>query len=492
MAFPYGAGGTSSVPSGMMRTGPSISLAEDDMWATGLQVSPAEYSMPIQPTSQPLQPPRRRLSEQQHQSSYMGPLVSPSSIPLSSRLPRSMGSPLNDVLDLQPTNMALVQTPTSAGSSIGMFDPNLQQAGLANVVRAYFPPDPAVPDIASTSGTSRPSSANLMVDQFGQMMSGEIPDERVSAAKAGIMDTGDGVGPWPGGVEDGGDGGDGEDFYLEGAGYEEEYGGMEDDEEIDADGRPRKRPRNSLKRGTACVRCRTKKLKCTGERPVCSVCQNNRKPVECVYQPMAKRKPKTQRLRSRLQELEDQIKEKETRLTQLVESTSTTPTSTRSKLKVISEEPDTESTPSQPVDAPFRRASAPDFQASHEPTQGFGFHDAANVPYPSINQMNMGTSQFQVVAQNGQTISVANPNAMGFVPGVGLDDGTVPYTEWTATQPVGYPLDLQAEMRALGVSSMQTNTPASVPLNTGMQDQGLTFEPGNVTVAAGSNVEYAL
>jgi hypothetical protein len=106
--------------------------------------------------------------------------------------------------------------------------------------------------------------------------------------------------------------------------------------------------------------------------------------------------------------------------------------------------------------------------------------------------MNMGTSQFQVVAQNGQTISVANPNAMGFVPGVGLDDGTVPYTEWTATQPVGYPLDLQAEMRALGVSSMQTNTPASVPLNTGMQDQGLTFEPGNVTVAAGSNVEYAL
>jgi len=462
------------------------------MWATGLQVSPAEYSIPIQPSSQPLQPSRRRSSGQQHQSSYMGPLVSPSSNPQSSRLPRSMGSPINDVLDLQPTNMAMVQTPTSAGSSIGMFDPSLQQAGLANVVRVYFPPDPAVPDVASTSGTSRPSSANLMVDQFGQMMSGEFPDERVSGTKAGVVGAADGAGSWPGGPEDGGDGGDGEDYYLEGGGYEDDYGGMEDDEEIDADGRPRKRPRNSLKRGTACVRCRTKKLKCTGERPVCSVCQNNRKLVECVYQPMAKRKPKTQRLRSRLQELEDQIKEKETRLTQLVESTSTTPTSTRSKLKVISEEPDADSTPNQPIDLSFRRTSAPDPQASNEPTQGFGFPGAANIPYPSINRMSMGTTQFQVVAQNGQTISVANPNVMGFVPGIGVVDGTARYTEWTATQADSYPIELQADMRALGVSGMQAIASPVVPLDTSMQDQGLMFELGNVTVAAGGNVEYAL
>lgn len=403
-----------------------------------------------------------------------------------------MGSPVNNVLELQPTNIGLVQTPTSAGSSIGMFDPNLQQTGLTNVVRPYFPPDPTVPDLASTSGTSRPSSANLMVDQFGQMMSGEIPDERVVGGPAGVMDAGEGGGPWSGGVEDVGDGGDGEEFYLEGGGYDDDYGGMEDDEEIDADGRPRKRPRNSLKRGTACVRCRTKKLKCTGERPVCSVCQNNRKPVECVYQPMAKRKPKTQRLRSRLQELEDQIKEKETRLTQLVESTSTTPTSTRSKLKVISEEPDAESTLGQPFDTSFRRASIPEPQASRESTQGFGLYDAATAPYPSMTQMSMGPGQFQMVTQNGQNVYVANPNVTGFVPGISGDDGTVRYTDWTATQPVGFPLELQAEMRALGVSSMQANTPAVMPLNTGMQDQGLTLESGNVAVAAGSNVEYAL
>lgn len=43
-----------------------------------------------------------------------------------------------------------------------------------------------------------------------------------------------------------------------------------DDENGEADGRLRKTPRNPLRRGTACVRCRSKKLKCTGERPVCS------------------------------------------------------------------------------------------------------------------------------------------------------------------------------------------------------------------------------
>jgi hypothetical protein len=72
-----------------------------------------------------------------------------------------------------------------------------------------------------------------------------------------------------------------------------------DDEDGEAGGRLRKKPRYSLRRGTACVWCRSEKLKCTGERPVCSACQTSRKPVECVYRPMAKRKPNTHRLRLR-------------------------------------------------------------------------------------------------------------------------------------------------------------------------------------------------
>jgi hypothetical protein len=71
-----------------------------------------------------------------------------------------------------------------------------------------------------------------------------------------------------------------------------------------------RRKRQSLRRGTACVRCRSKKLKCTGERPMCSVCANSKKPVECVYEEPPKKIPKIRRRQTRLQQIEAQIEER--------------------------------------------------------------------------------------------------------------------------------------------------------------------------------------
>lgn len=71
-----------------------------------------------------------------------------------------------------------------------------------------------------------------------------------------------------------------------------------------------RRKRQSLRRGTACVRCRSKKLKCTGERPTCSVCANSKKPVSCVYEEPPKKIPKIQRRQTRLQQIEAQIEER--------------------------------------------------------------------------------------------------------------------------------------------------------------------------------------
>lgn len=71
-----------------------------------------------------------------------------------------------------------------------------------------------------------------------------------------------------------------------------------------------RRKRQSLRRGTACVRCRSKKLKCTGERPTCAVCVNSKKPVKCVYEEPPKKVPKIRRRQTRLQQIEEQIAER--------------------------------------------------------------------------------------------------------------------------------------------------------------------------------------
>lgn len=84
-------------------------------------------------------------------------------------------------------------------------------------------------------------------------------------------------------------------------------GNMEGDSTMTLENR---RKRQSLRRGTACVRCRSKKLKCTGERPTCSVCANSKKPATCVYEEPPKKVPKIQRRQTRLQQIEAQIEER--------------------------------------------------------------------------------------------------------------------------------------------------------------------------------------
>lgn len=86
-------------------------------------------------------------------------------------------------------------------------------------------------------------------------------------------------------------------------------------------------------------------------------CQNSMKPVECVHQPMAKRKPKTHRLRSRLQGLEDQFKEEESQPSKLDEPLPDTPSVTQARLGIISEESGANSVKSSRLLTSFDRGS---------------------------------------------------------------------------------------------------------------------------------------
>lgn len=106
--------------------------------------------------------------------------------------------------------------------------------------------------------------------------------------------------------------GDDDDMRRESYGAEDmtitpQDGTMDGDSTMTLENR---RKRQSLRRGTACVRCRSKKLKCTGERPTCSVCANSKKPVSCVYEEPPKKISKIQRRQTRLQQIEAQIEER--------------------------------------------------------------------------------------------------------------------------------------------------------------------------------------
>ncbi|TFK34879.1 hypothetical protein BDQ12DRAFT_761049 [Crucibulum laeve] len=67
---------------------------------------------------------------------------------------------------------------------------------------------------------------------------------------------------------------------------------------------------NSLRRGSACLCCRRRKLKCDGLRPVCHQCTKMRRADECYYDD-SKKKSRTQMLREKLAMLEDKVRELE-------------------------------------------------------------------------------------------------------------------------------------------------------------------------------------
>ncbi|ORY32325.1 hypothetical protein BCR39DRAFT_464647 [Naematelia encephala] len=65
---------------------------------------------------------------------------------------------------------------------------------------------------------------------------------------------------------------------------------------------PKKKPRVTLARGGACVACRNRKLKCSGEKP-CKTCQKAN--IDCRYEEIQRKKPRAVLLEERVAELEN-------------------------------------------------------------------------------------------------------------------------------------------------------------------------------------------
>ncbi|KAJ6620347.1 hypothetical protein B0H10DRAFT_2022442 [Mycena sp. CBHHK59/15] len=80
---------------------------------------------------------------------------------------------------------------------------------------------------------------------------------------------------------------------------------------------------NPLQRGSACLCCRKRKLKCDGTRPVCTQCIKMNRDDECEYDDK-KQKSRTQKLKEKLMVLEQRLRELES------ESVATSPSSSDS------------------------------------------------------------------------------------------------------------------------------------------------------------------
>ncbi|KAG8728277.1 hypothetical protein FRC12_021872, partial [Ceratobasidium sp. 428] len=61
-----------------------------------------------------------------------------------------------------------------------------------------------------------------------------------------------------------------------------------------------------LQRGSACLSCRKRKLKCDAVRPACRKCVTAGRPDECVYDD-GKQKTRTQLLQEKVKELEEKL-----------------------------------------------------------------------------------------------------------------------------------------------------------------------------------------
>lgn len=65
-----------------------------------------------------------------------------------------------------------------------------------------------------------------------------------------------------------------------------------------------------LQRGSACLSCRKRKMKCDGSRPVCQQCSRANRAADCEYDD-GKTKTRTQILQEKIQRLESRIHELE-------------------------------------------------------------------------------------------------------------------------------------------------------------------------------------
>lgn len=450
----YGSGIPFPQP-GMTPTGPSISWTDEDVWA-GMNASQPDPRMGMQ-----------------QDASMSALILSPRMMPIPPLHPMTtLQSPTDSVMPISANVLAHRQTPSSAHSSNGMFgysmDVNTERMHAAT---PYFGPHQTFPDAGPSSEPPLAAVSDAMMHRYGYRLStGSIGDQLALSAQSQSLSLDDMGEMRPNWIE--------RDDVKE----EDDMLGMqddeldEDDEDGEADGRPRKKPRNSLRRGTACVRCRSKKLKCTGERPVCSVCLNSRKPVECVYQPMAKRKPKTLRLRSRLQELEDQIKEKESQLSKLDEPLPDTPLMTRSRLGIISEEAETG--PSQLV--PLSEGKDPsDLLRSGESTSASGLHVLFNVSNMSSSNHGQPPATRSNATFEGFSRNTGEP-IFETKRGAGLNRFAEPFDPSSNHQYAG----VEGTRGSLAMDRLLDSTD--------LRAQGLVFGPGTVDVMPSSPVEYAL
>ncbi|KAF8162785.1 hypothetical protein B0H34DRAFT_692945 [Crassisporium funariophilum] len=79
-----------------------------------------------------------------------------------------------------------------------------------------------------------------------------------------------------------------------------------------------------LRRGSACLSCRRRKLRCDGARPVCHQCSSMRRGHECKFDDSC-RKSRTQTLREKLFSLEAKVRQLEHGSSSSASSSSTTP-----------------------------------------------------------------------------------------------------------------------------------------------------------------------
>jgi hypothetical protein len=447
-------GGAGAVfPSGTMSTVPSTLWANKDVWNGQMHVPPANLPGSIS----------------QDSSRGGAPLLSPPVMPLPSYHLASLQSPTDTVMFTTTNVLPQGQASSSAHSSNGMFNFTADHGDRLDGATAYFSPSQRMPEAGPSSART---STSIPMNRYGQRLSdGSIAGSlNMTSQEQGKL--GETASNWL----EGDDGREGEEMLIA---HDDELEDEDDDGETDD--RPRKKQRNSLRRGTACVRCRSKKLKCTGERPVCSVCQYSRKPVECVYQPMAKRKLKTHRLRSRLQELEDQIREKETQLNKLDDPGPHTPMSSRSKLETISEEPEATAFRAVLRDGKIRLS---DPQMSRESTLGSGLKTTSNVS--NMLQMQQQPSLGSGAVPNGLALDTGELAKSDHDRRAGETSSRTD-TWLAAPRPEGSPYQ-QPDPGHIGSNLAMNRLSASNRIH----GQGLSFGPGTVTVMPRSPVEYAL
>jgi hypothetical protein len=446
-------GGAGAVfPPGTMSTVPSTLWANEDVWTGQIHVPPTNLRGSIP-----------------HDSSMGAPLLSPPVMPLPSYRLASLQSPTDLVMPITSNVLPQGQAPSSAHSSNGLFGHTVDYSGRLNNATPYFSPGQQLPEAGPSSART---STSIPMNRYGQRLSdGSIGGSlnMTSHEQGELSET---VSNWLSGD----DGREGEDMVVA---HDDELEDEDDDGETDA--RPRKKQRNSLRRGTACVRCRSKKLKCTGERPVCSVCQYSRKPVECVYQPMAKRKLKTHRLKSKLQELEDQIREKETQLNKLDGPGPDMPLTSRSTLRTISEEPEATAFHATLQNGKIRLS---DPHQSRESTLGSGFNTSSNVSN-TLPQMQTPLMRPEIIT-DGLALDTGEAAKSDYGRSVGEKSGR------TDTR-VATPRPEVSTYQHPDVGNTSSSLIKSrLVANNRIHSQGLSFGPSTVTVTPSSPVEYAL